>query len=71
MRYKVKTPNATVLRDVIGELEGKVPIFIVSEKRCLLSTGDLSNHLIQDIQSRGAEVTPDYQYEPDVASRPD
>lgn len=68
MRYKVKARDDFAYRDILSVLEGRVPIFVASEKRRLLSTGDLSDDCRQEIVSRGGQVSLDSQYDPDLKS---
>jgi ribosomal protein S12 methylthiotransferase accessory factor YcaO len=44
-------------------VEARAPILVESEKRRMLSTGELPSDLLAEIRSRGCEVTPDVQYE--------
>lgn len=63
MRYKVKAPDLPVYRDVLELLTGRVPVLVASEKRRSLSIEDLPEDCRQEITARGAEVTPEYQYD--------
>jgi hypothetical protein len=64
MRYKVKTPDLPAYREVLEFLSGRrVPVFVASEKRRLLSIGDLPDDDRREIAAKGAEVTPDFQYD--------
>jgi hypothetical protein len=64
MRYKVRTPDLSAFRDVLAFLSGrKVPVFVASEKRRLLSIGDLPDADRREITAKGAEVTPELQYD--------
>jgi len=65
VRYKVKAKDDLAYRDILSALEGRVPIFVASEKRRLLSTGDLPDDCRQEIVSRGGQVSLDFQYDPD------
>jgi len=66
MRYKIKAPDLPAYREILAFLEGKVPIFVVSEKRHLLSTGDLPEDCRKEIAARGGEVKPEVQYDLEV-----
>lgn len=64
MRYRVKAPDLPAYRDVLEFLSGRrVPVFVASEKRHLLSVGDLPDEDRREIAAKGAEVTPDFQYD--------
>jgi hypothetical protein len=65
MRYKVSIPNPAVFRVLREKLEKETRIFVASEQRGLLSTGDLSEDLIRELRRAGAEVRLDYQFQPD------
>lgn len=65
MRYKVRIPNPEVFRALREKLEKETRIFVASEQRGLLSTGDLSEDLIRELRRAGAEVKLDYQFQPD------
>jgi len=67
MRYKVKALNPAVYQDVMEFLNGKrIPVLVASEKRRLLAVGDLLDEDLHEITSKGAEVTPDFQYDLEV-----
>lgn len=66
MRYKVKAPDLPAYREILDLLNGRVPIFVASEKRHLLSTGDLPKDCLEEISARGAEVKPEIQYDLEV-----
>jgi len=63
VRYKVKAPDLPAYREILEILDGRVPIFVASEKRHLLSTGDLPKDCLEEISARGAEVRPEIQYD--------
>jgi len=64
MRYRVKAPDLPAYRDLLELLNGRrVPVFVASEKRRLLSVGDLPDEARMEIASKGAEITPDFQYD--------
>jgi len=67
MRYKVKVLNPAVYQDVVEFLNWKrIPVLVASEKRRLLSVGDLLDDDLREITAKGAEVTPDFQYDLEV-----
>jgi hypothetical protein len=64
MRYKVKAQNHEAYNDVMEFLNGKrIPVLLASEKRRLLAVGDLPADDLRQIAAKGAEVTPDFQYD--------
>jgi hypothetical protein len=64
MRYKVKAPNPAAYQDVVEFLHGRrIPVLVASEKRRFLSVGDLPDDDLREITAKGAEVTPDFQYD--------
>lgn len=66
MRYKVKAPDLSAYRQILSFLDGRVRIFVASEKRYLLSTGDLPEACKKEIAARGGEVKPEAQYDLEV-----
>lgn len=54
-----------MFRALREKLEKETRIFVASEQRGLLSTGDLSEDLIRELRRAGAEVGLDYQFQPD------
>ena len=67
-RYKVKTPSDELYRKVLLILEQRVPVFVASEKRRMLSTGEIPNQILVRIRELGATVTPDFQYDSDAGN---
>lgn len=65
MRYKVKAPNEAVFETVKKRLAEKIPIFVESKKRLMLSVGDLPEAVISELEEEGSRVTVDHQYELD------
>lgn len=64
MRYKVRASDLTAYRDLLEFFSGRrVPILVASEKRRLLAVEDLPDADLQEIADKGAEVTPDFQYD--------
>ena len=64
MRYKVKAQDGSSYREILSALAGRVPIYVASEKRRLLSTGDLPEDCRKEIAARGGQVSSDFQYAP-------
>lgn len=65
-RYKVRAPSDELYREVLLLLDQQVPVFVASEKRRMVSTGEIPNTIMTRIRELGATVTPDFQYESDV-----
>lgn len=64
MRYKVKALNPAAYQDVVAFLHGRrIPVLLASEKRRFLAVGDLPDDDLREIAAKGAEVTPDFQYD--------
>jgi hypothetical protein len=70
MRYKVSAPDAMIYREVVNLLSGRVHVFVASEKRRFLSTGDLSEDCLAEIAAKGAEAQPDIRYDMEIAPEP-
>lgn len=68
MRYKIKAPDLASYHDLLRFLTERVPIYVASEKRRFLSTGELSRDVRDEVASRGAEVTEELQYEAETAA---
>lgn len=67
MRYKVRAPDSSTYHEVLEILHGRVPIFVASEKRHLLSTGELPADCLEKIKAKGAQVQPEFQFDLEVA----
>ena len=65
-RYKVRAPSDELYRQVFLLLVERVPVFVASEKRRVLSTGEIPNTILDRIRELGATVTPDFQYDADA-----
>ena len=65
MRFKIKSIDAENLEAVRRLVKGAVPIYVDSEKRLTLSTGELSPELRSQIEDSGATVTEEQQYDLD------
>ncbi|HEX2163780.1 MAG TPA: hypothetical protein VHM02_07510 [Thermoanaerobaculia bacterium] len=65
-RYRVKFPTAEAYRRGLGIAEARVPVLIASEKRHVLSIGELPPDLEADLRSLGASVTQETRYELEV-----
>lgn len=64
-RYKIKAPDPQRYEDVRRLVESRVPVLVESEKRRMLSTGELPPDLLEEVKRRGCEVVPDVQYQPE------
>ncbi|HEV7505707.1 MAG TPA: hypothetical protein VGS07_12400 [Thermoanaerobaculia bacterium] len=64
MRYKVTALNPAAYQDVVKFLHGRgIPVLLESEKRRFLAVGDLPDADFREIAAKGAEITPDFQYD--------
>ena len=73
-RYKIKATTPAQYQDIRALLEANnVTIFVASDKRFMLSTGDLSKDLITQVETKGGVVTLDTLLnleQPVASSRP-
>lgn len=63
-RYKIKADDPDQLRRALALAEGRTRIFVVSEKRCFIGVGEVSEELCCDLAALGVRVAPDHQYSP-------
>jgi hypothetical protein len=70
VRYKVQAPDDSTYREVVNLLSGRVHVFVASEKRRFLSTGDLPEDCLAEIAAKGAEVQPDIRYDMEIVPEP-
>jgi hypothetical protein len=56
-RHKIKAIDAEQFRQVRTLAEGHTPVFVTSERRLYLATGDLSLELRRQIEQTGAVIT--------------
>lgn len=69
-RYKVKAPSEKAYREVYAALQAeKVPVFVASEKRRVISTGSIPAKVLSHIREHGATVSDDQQYAPEIRKR--
>ena len=66
VRYKVRAPSERLYHELLNLLAASVPVFVASEKRRVLSTGEIPNKILNNIKEMGATVTRDFQYDPEV-----
>jgi hypothetical protein len=64
-RYKIKAPDPQRYEEARRLVASRVPVFVESEKRRMLSTGELPADLLEELKSKGCEVVRDVQYEPE------
>jgi hypothetical protein len=68
MRYKVKVTSPEAYRRVQEMVsQSDTRVFVVSDRRMVLSIGEISSSLRSKIEQLGAQVQPDYQYSSDDA----
>jgi hypothetical protein len=65
MRYKIKTPTDQLFQEVRNLVANETEILVESKKRGFLSVEEVSEDLESRLRSRGATVTPDFQYDID------
>jgi len=64
IRYKIKAPDEKAYGKIQDRLRDKnVEIFLTSEKRLMISTGDIPSNVLSDIKEQGATVTTDFKYD--------
>lgn len=67
MRYKIKTTSLEDFERAREVAEKDTSVYVVSERRLMLSTGDLSDDAKAELDSLGASVSQDMQYQVDAA----
>lgn len=65
LRFKVKLPSDEAFRAALSLLQGRVAIFVESEKRRFLSTGTIPHDLATELAVLKAQVSQDYQLDLD------
>jgi hypothetical protein len=63
VRYRVKAVNDESFNQVCSLLRNRVKIFVASDKRRVLSTGEIPRRLLRNLKEMGATVTTDFQYD--------
>jgi hypothetical protein len=64
MRYKIKAQSASAYEQARSLLEAsEVRVFVESDRRLTLSTGDLSPGVRQGLEELGVEVSQDFRYD--------
>lgn len=64
-RYQIRTSDDKQYKDVIKLIRDKVPIYVLSEKRRMISTAEIPPTILQDIKDRGATVVQDFKFDPE------
>ena len=64
MRYKVQASDDSTFGELRKYLEQNAELYVVSPRRRMLSTGELSKSAMDEIRGRGGEVFEDRQYDP-------
>jgi hypothetical protein len=68
MRYKIKTTSPDTFERALNLVRQlSATIYVVSERRLMLSTGELSESAKADLVNMGARVSRDVQYQADAA----
>lgn len=62
-RFRVKFPTAESYRQGLELVRGRVPLFVASEKRYVLSVGELPSDVREEVHSLGASVTLEARYD--------
>ena len=64
MRYKVRASDDADYQGLLSFLKNRAELFVLSPRRRILSTGDLSKEMRDEIHARGGKVEEDTQYHP-------
>ncbi len=70
-RYKIKADNADQFRRIRDLAEGRTPVFVASERRLYIGTGDLPSDLRRDLLNAGARITEERPHQLDQTGRLD
>ena len=65
MRYKISLRSKETYRKARKLLENRVTIFVENEKRLYFSVSELPSELIVKLESIGATISRDHQYDPE------
>jgi hypothetical protein len=63
MRYKIRAQNIDNLRQIQEILKDHVEIHVISERRLMISTGDIPGEIQDRVVGTGAEITQDFKYD--------
>jgi hypothetical protein len=64
MRYKVRASDDAQYKSLLSLLSTRAELFVVSPRRRILGTGDLSQEIRDQIRARGGQIEEDTQYQP-------
>jgi hypothetical protein len=64
MRYKVRAPDDSHYQGLLSFLRNRAQLYVESPRRRMLSTGDLSEEVRDEIRARGGTIEEDTQYRP-------
>lgn len=67
MRYKVKVDSGVNFEKAKAVAAADTRVYVVSDRRRVLSTGDLSDAAKDELLQIGATIVPDPQYHADAA----
>lgn len=62
-RYRIKVQEGASFEDVLKVARSATEVFVTSEKRRTLSTGDIPEEIKGRLETMGARVTPEFRYE--------
>ena len=65
-RYKIKAPSQASYDEVRSLLKHQVEIFVTSDRRRMISTGEIPRPILKNLKELGATVTEDPQFELEV-----
>ncbi len=68
MRYKIKAKTAEDFQQVREVAASATRIFVTSERRLTLSTGDLSESVQRRLRRLGAQVQPEIRFDAELAT---
>ena len=68
-RYKIKADNADQFRRIRDLAEGRTPVFVTSERRLYIGTGDLTSDLRRELLEVGARITEEHPHRLESAAR--
>jgi hypothetical protein len=68
MTYKIRAPNREVFLAVRSLVRENARVVAESERRCMLSAEDLPEAVREAIQSAGATIATDFQWDLETAA---
>jgi len=63
MRFKVQVKSDESLSKALSLLEEKVPVYLTSQKRHFIATGDLPDDIREELVQIGATISADEQFD--------